>query len=139
MADVLFVACAVIEDAKGRVLAARRAPNRMLGGLWEFPGGKIREGETAEACIHREIDEEFGGKISIIARLPDCLHHYPEQSVCLIPFVCRAENPDDFQALEHQAVRLCSNEELLALDWCAADVAVLQHYIAWKSARNKSD
>ncbi|MCS6969054.1 MAG: (deoxy)nucleoside triphosphate pyrophosphohydrolase [Cytophagales bacterium] len=135
---VLPVACAVI-ISKGRVLAAQRALHRSHGGLWEFPGGKIHPNETAEACISREIAEELGARVRLVARLPDCLYHYPHQSVCLIPFVCYAEDPAAFQPLEHQAIHWCTDEELTHLNWCAADRLVLQQYIAWKNATEKTD
>jgi 8-oxo-dGTP diphosphatase len=138
MSAVLYVTCAIIV-AEGRVLAARRALNRSQGGLWEFPGGKMHVGETAEACICREIAEELGTAVQIIARLPDCLHHYPDKSVCLIPFICKPVKEAEFQAIEHEEIRWCSDEELSALDWCAADVPVLHQYMVWKIAGKKPD
>lgn len=138
MSAVLSVTCAIIV-AEGRVLAARRALNRSQGGLWEFPGGKLHEGETPEACILREISEELGAAVQIIARLPDCLYHYPDKSVCLIPFLCKPEKETDFQAIEHEEIRWCTLEELDALDWCPADLPVLRQYVDLKFADKKSD
>ncbi len=138
MSAVLYVTCAIIV-ANGRVLAARRALNRSQGGLWEFPGGKIHEGESAEECILREIGEELGAAVQIITRLPDCVYHYPDKSVCLIPFVCEPEQYTDFQVIEHEEIRWCTDEELHLLEWCAADIPVLEQYMAWKIADKKPD
>lgn len=138
MSAILYVTCAIIV-ANERVLAARRALNRSQGGLWEFPGGKIHQGESAEECILREIAEELGVTVCIIDRLPDNVHHYTDKSVCLIPFVCKPANNTDFQAIEHAEIRWCTDEELYALDWCAADIPVLQQYMAWKIADKKPD
>jgi 8-oxo-dGTP diphosphatase len=61
---VLVVAVALIDSA-GRVLMQRRPANRAHGGLWEFPGGKVEAGESLEAALSREIDEELGVRIDI--------------------------------------------------------------------------
>lgn len=54
------VACVILKDAEGRYFAARRAPGKSNAGAWEFPGGKLEEGESAAACAERELAEEFG-------------------------------------------------------------------------------
>ncbi len=59
---VLEVAAAVIERS-GRILVTRRDPAKHMGGLWEFPGGKREPGESIEACLHRELDEELGIRV----------------------------------------------------------------------------
>jgi 8-oxo-dGTP diphosphatase len=64
---LLVAACALI-DADGRVLLAKRPPGRPLEGLWEFPGGKIEPGETPEAALIRELEEELSIRVS-----PKCL------------------------------------------------------------------
>jgi 8-oxo-dGTP diphosphatase len=138
MSAIISVTCAIIEQ-EGRVLAAQRARHRAQGGLWEFPGGKIHPGESAEACIRREIAEELGAAIHIVARLPACIYHYPKQSVRLIPFVCVPVKCADFQAIEHEQIRWCTDEELSELAWCPADISVLQQYRAWKFADKKPD
>lgn len=56
----VHVAAAVIRGADGSVLIARRADTQHQGGLWEFPGGKVEEGETVQAALARELQEELG-------------------------------------------------------------------------------
>jgi 8-oxo-dGTP diphosphatase len=63
-ARVLLVVAAALIDADGRVLLARRPPGKSMAGLWEFPGGKIANGETPEAALVRELKEELGIDLS---------------------------------------------------------------------------
>ena len=68
MSRLVFVAAAALVDVDGRVLIGRRPEGKQLAGLWEFPGGKVEPGETPEACLIRELDEELG-----ITVKPACL------------------------------------------------------------------
>ena len=63
------VVAGVITDARGRVLLARRAEGSELAGLWEFPGGKVEPGESPEAALARELDEELGIEVDVGAAL----------------------------------------------------------------------
>lgn len=65
MGEQIRVVAAVITRADGAVLLARRAPGRAHAGLWEFPGGKLEPGESPEACLARELREEFGVEAAI--------------------------------------------------------------------------
>lgn len=58
--ELLFVVAAALVDADGRVLVQRRPEGKPMAGLWEFPGGKVDPGETPEAALIRELDEELG-------------------------------------------------------------------------------
>ena len=60
MGSILLVAAAALVDVDGRVLICKRPEGKQLAGLWEFPGGKVEPGETPEACLIRELDEELG-------------------------------------------------------------------------------
>jgi len=62
--NIRQVVAAVIEK-DGKVLVARRKPGLMAGGMWEFPGGKLEDGETAEKCLERELEEELGVRIRV--------------------------------------------------------------------------
>ena len=68
----LLVAAVALVDADGRVLIAQRPKGKPMAGLWEFPGGKVTEGETPEAALIRELKEELG--IDMIATLPRAVH-----------------------------------------------------------------
>lgn len=70
----------------GLILVARRKTGSPLGGYWEFPGGKLMDGESPEQCLERELMEELNIQVRVGRHLLDNLHHYPEKSVCLIAY-----------------------------------------------------
>ena len=70
------VVCAIIEE-KGMILAAQRGINQSNAGLWEFPGGKVHSGETAEQALKREIREELTVEINIVKQLEAVSYRYP--------------------------------------------------------------
>ena len=86
MADkpLLLVAAAALVDADGRVLICQRPAGKALAGLWEFPGGKVEAGETPEACLIRELDEELGIAVT---------------HACLAPFVFASYGYEGFHLL----------------------------------------
>jgi 8-oxo-dGTP diphosphatase len=121
---MIEVVCAVIHDAGGRVLAARRPSGKAQAGRWEFPGGKIEPSEAAEAALVREIEEELGCTLAVGAALTPVDHPYPGGIIRLRPY--RAEivgGPP--VAHEHSELRWVGREEAAALDWAPADVPVL--------------
>ena len=87
---VLVVACALI-DVDGRVLLAKRPPGRPLAGLWEFPGGKVEPGETPEAALIRELQEELGIRIAAKCFAPFTFasHAYETFHLLMPLYICR--------------------------------------------------
>ncbi len=124
---MIEVTCAIIEK-DGKALATKRAHGVHLAGKWEFPGGKIESGETAEQCIKREIDEELNIRISIIANLEPLIHHYLEKSILLIPFICNIEG-GEIQLRDHVDFRWLNRDEMKTLQWADADKAVVEEYL----------
>ena len=80
----LLVVAAALVDSDGRVLIAQRPEGKQLAGQWEFPGGKVEPGETPEAALIRELEEELG----IVVK-----------QACLAPFVFASHTYDDFHLL----------------------------------------
>lgn len=128
------VTCAIIEK-NGQVLAAQRGPGMTMPFKWEFPGGKINPGETAEECIMREIKEELGIAIQIKTMLPPSSHSYPDLHIRLHPFVCRIAR-GRMKPTEHRAVQWTGLDHLPALEWAAADVAVVQSYLDYRIGKD---
>jgi A/G-specific adenine glycosylase len=83
------IGVAVITDAQGNILIDRRKQEGLLGGLWEFPGGKIEPGERVEDCVRREIKEELGIEIEVGDRLITIEHAYTHFKVTLNVFSCK--------------------------------------------------
>jgi 8-oxo-dGTP diphosphatase len=87
---VLVAACALV-DADGRVLIAQRPAGKAMAGLWEFPGGKIEDGERPEQSLIRELKEELGITVSedCLAPLTFASHRYPDFHLLMPLYVCR--------------------------------------------------
>ena len=87
---VLVAACALI-DADGRVLIAQRPAGKPMAGLWEFPGGKVEDGEAPEQSLIRELKEELGIVVNeaCLAPLTFASHAYPDFHLLMPLYVCR--------------------------------------------------
>ena len=87
----LLVSAVALIDPDGRVLLAQRPEGKSLAGLWEFPGGKVEQGETPEAALIRELHEELGIETwqSCLAPLTFASHSYPDFHLLMPLFVCR--------------------------------------------------
>jgi 8-oxo-dGTP diphosphatase len=125
----LHVVCALIER-DGRVLVAQRPPDKAQGLLWEFPGGKLEAGESAEAALVREIREELCVEIVLGERLADAHHDYGKFAITLTPFRATLGAPGaELRATEHVALRWCTPTELRGLEWAPADVSIVEEYL----------
>lgn len=104
-----------------RVLAAQRGAEKILGGYWEFPGGKIEPGETAKESLEREIREELQCTAIVGELLTTTDYDYPFGTVSLTTFLC--ELGDEEPSLtEHQDIRWVAPEDLKSLEWAPADI-----------------
>jgi 8-oxo-dGTP diphosphatase len=122
------VACAIIEH-DGKVLAVQRGERMNLPLKWEFPGGKIHQGESPEQCVVREVAEELGLLITVGWSLSPVSYDYPDFSVTLHPFICAIVS-GDLTLHEHKAMLWLSPQELSSLDWVAADFPIISAYRA---------
>jgi 8-oxo-dGTP diphosphatase len=88
---LVLVAAAALIDVDGRVLIARRPTGKAMAGLWEFPGGKVNPGETPEAALIRELDEELGldTRASCLAPIAFASHGYDDFHLLMPLFACR--------------------------------------------------
>ena len=87
----LTVVAAALVDPEGRILLQKRAPNRAMAGLWEFPGGKVEADELPEAALVRELEEELGIDVLSADLAPACFASAPlgERHMILLLYICR--------------------------------------------------
>lgn len=105
----ITVVAAVIRDDEGRVLLAQRPEGRHMGGLWEFPGGKINDGEAPGEALVRELDEELGIGIEVQRPLTFAVHEEPGLRILLLFYGARIARGEphghEGQAIEWVAVK----------------------------------
>jgi mutator protein MutT len=109
----------------GKLLIALRHDDAHLGGLWEFPGGKLESGETFEQCLVRELKEELGIEVEVRELLETDTHTYPERTVRLKFFRC------DWKASEPKALgcadfRWVTAGQLKDFEFPAADAVLIE-------------
>lgn len=122
----LLVAAAAIIDTDGRILVAQRPEGKAMAGLWEFPGGKVNNGETPEYALMRELEEELG-----IQTRPCCFspiafasHNYDDFHLLMPLFACRVWRGEP-QLHEHQALKWVRVIDLYDLAMPEADIPLI--------------
>jgi 8-oxo-dGTP diphosphatase len=127
---VLVAACALV-DADGRVLIAQRPAGKPMAGLWEFPGGKIEDGEAPEASLIRELQEELGIVVNeaCLAPLTFASHAYPDFHLLMPLYVCRRWE-GQVTAQEGQALAWVKPNRLREYEMPPADVPLISHLMA---------
>ena len=127
---MLQVTCAII-NIENKILVTQRSATMKLSFKWEFPGGKIEEGESETACIIREIKEEINIEITIIQKLTPVIYDYGTFKINLIPFIAQYIS-GEIKLAEHAAYKLLKKDELTNLDWAAADLPVVEEFLRLK-------
>jgi len=124
------VAAAIIRR-RGRIFIARRSSGN-LHGKWEFPGGKIEEGETPEECLVRELREELGISVVVGKRLTEVTYRYKSGAVHLVVFLVKQVG-GRIEPKEHEAIAWVAPEDFAFYDLAPADEPVAR-LIAEKAA-----
>lgn len=125
MNPIQVLAAVIVKDNK--ILCVQRGPHKYpyLTNKWEFPGGKMEEGESHEETIRREIKEELSMEIQTEKHLLSHTHHYPDFSIELHTWLC-APVGQGLELKEHRACVWLDSKDLKELDWAEADVAVVE-------------
>ncbi len=123
---LLLVVAVALVDTDGRVLVTQRPPGKALAGLWEFPGGKLEEGERPEGALIRELTEELGITVaqSCLAPLTFASHAYPDFHLLMPLYVCRRWS-GTASGLEGQALRWLRPAALRELPMPPADAPLI--------------
>ena len=117
------VVAAVIRKGN-KIFATQRGYGEFKDG-WEFPGGKIEEGETPEQALAREIKEELDTEIQVGKLIDTIEYDYPKFHLSMDCFWCEIMQ-GGLELKEHEAARWLSKEELYSVDWLPADVGVVE-------------
>ena len=120
-----LIGVAVIRNQNGEILIDRRRQGGLLGGLWEFPGGKIEPGETVEECIHREIQEELGILVTVGDPLITIDHTYSHFWVTLYVHHCQYLSGEP-QPLECDEIRWVTLEQLTDFPFPKANTRIIE-------------
>jgi 8-oxo-dGTP diphosphatase len=128
--SLMLVAAGALIDTEGRVLIARRPRHKELGGLWEFPGGKVHDGERPEVALIRELKEELDIDVNeaCLAPLTFASHDYGTFHLLMPLYVCRRWD-GKVTALEGQELKWVKPQKLREHPMPPADLPLIPHLI----------
>ena len=128
MKEVSVVAAIIKHNDK--ILCVQRGENKLsyISKKYEFPGGKIEQGETLEETVIREIEEELKMTIKTESRYITVTHQYPDFLLTMDSFVCSCEDPTVYLT-EHIDYKWLSISELEGLDWAEADIPIVNKLV----------
>lgn len=112
------VAAAIEKD--GKFFCAQRPKGKSLGGFWEFPGGKLKEGESPEQALIREIKEELNSEIKIVSYINEASYDYDFGTVVMKTYHAKLIS-GNLELLEHQNSTWLASHELSTINWAPVD------------------
>jgi 8-oxo-dGTP diphosphatase len=122
MTNIAVVGAVISKN--GKILSAQRKIESKLGGLWEFPGGKIEANETARNALRRELKEELDVEIEIGREICTIVHEYEFATIELTTFECFMLGKN-IVLHEHEAVKWLGIDELESVNWAPADIPTI--------------
>jgi 8-oxo-dGTP diphosphatase len=132
------VVAAVIER-EGRYLITQRRDGAVLPGLWEFPGGKVEEGETDEQALHREVLGRVGVDVEVQQKLAERHHAYEKYDVHLTLYACRLEPDREPKPLRVADLRWVTSSEFSSYTFPPADQATMDQLLEADPIGSKSE
>ncbi|WP_117168137.1 (deoxy)nucleoside triphosphate pyrophosphohydrolase [Paraliobacillus sediminis] len=131
MKKTVKVVAAIIENDMNEILCALRSPNMSIPNMWEFPGGKVEEGEDLYAAVVREIDEEMDCKVVAQELFNEHTHEYAAFIINLIAIKCKVVEGTPIRS-EHSKLIWLKRENLTSLKWAPADIPAVEQLIKEK-------
>lgn len=117
---------AIIDQDKNKVLAGKRNANRLVGGMWEFPGGKIEKGETPQEAAKRELKEEFHDEVQIGPQLDETVSYEYDFGIVKLTVFFAKLLTNNFDLVAHSEVEWLSADEVQKLNWAPADAPLVK-------------
>ncbi len=126
----IYVVASIIKY-KNKFLCVQRNVNKYeyISKKFEFPGGKIEQGESKEDALIREIKEELNMVINVESEFLTVKHQYPDFHLTMYSFICTC-NDTKLQLNEHIGFKWLKREKLSSLDWAAADIPIVNKLIS---------
>jgi 8-oxo-dGTP diphosphatase len=116
----------IIDQDKNKVLAGKRNANRLVGGMWEFPGGKIEKGETPQEAAKRELKEEFHDEVQIGPQLGETVSYEYDFGIVKLTVFFAKLLTNNFDLVAHSEVEWLSADEVQKLNWAPADAPLVK-------------
>ena len=121
MKNIEVSAAIIIKDNK--IFITQRGYGQFKD-FWEFPGGKLEKGESAQDCLIREIKEELNAEIEIVKFLNAIEYTYPDFHLVMHNYICKLKE-DHLELLEHEAAKFIDIKDIDKVDFLPADILIL--------------
>jgi 8-oxo-dGTP diphosphatase len=128
MKHYIVVAAIIMNDNKVLCMQRKESMYEYTSLKYEFPGGKVEEGETLQQALAREINEELDLPIQIQDQFISVYHEYPHFKLTMHSFLCTSSLSEP-QLKEHVDFKWLPRDELIGLDWAAADLPIVKKLI----------
>ena len=123
---IVRVTAAILEKDGKILIAQRKSEDDLFGGLWEFPGGKIEEGETPEECMARELKEELNIEVEVGELITSNKHKYPHGIFELLAYAVKHIS-GVFILHDHDEIKWVTIDEMTNFEFPPADTPIINY------------